>query len=360
LLRECEKYWLWQEAVFLHSHYEEYDNAIKTMIEHSPTAFNHEIFMNLIQKVSQHELYVRAVEFYIEEEPLKLNDLLKALATNIELGKLVSLLKKRGYLALIVPFLRSVQNVNSQDCNEALNEIYLESDDYESLRQSVTTFENIDQLSLAQATEKHELLEFRRISAYLYRKNQKYSQSIALSKQDEMFRDAIETAYESKSPELIEDLLKFFVTKKDREFFTACLYTCYELLRPDLVLELAWRFGLLDFAMPYFVQVMKDLTQRVESVQKKNDEREKKEEKQQQLNQPLDIASDLGFLIPQIGGMGMLMPPPGSMPGFQGYTGMPGMNPFGGNNGPMGGMGGMGGGFNQMGGMGGGFNPMGM
>ena len=97
-------------------------------------------------------------------------------------------MRRRGYLSLIIPFLRSVQNTNTQDVNDALNEVYLDSDDFEALRQSVTQYENIDQLSLAKATEKHELLEFRRISAYLYRKNQKYEQSINLSKQDEQFR----------------------------------------------------------------------------------------------------------------------------------------------------------------------------
>jgi len=329
------------------------DNAIKTMIEHSPTAFNHETFVNLIQKVQQHDLFIKAVEFYIEEEPLKLNDLLKVLAQKLELNKLVALIRRKGYLALVVPFLKSVQSVNSSDVNEALNEIYLESEDYEALRQSVTTYENLDPVLLAQATEKHELLEFRRISAYLYRKNQKFSQSIALSKQDEIFRDAIETAYESKSPELIEDLLKFFVQRKDREFFTCCLYTCYELIKPDLVLELSWRFGLMEYSMPYFIQVLSELTRKVEVVEKKAVARDKKEEDREKNALPtvgIDPGMDLGFMMPNpMGGMGMLMPPPGSMPGMQfpgQYGGGMPMNPFGSNGMGMGGM-------NQMGG----FNP---
>ena len=146
--------------------------------------------------------------------------------------------------------------------------------------------------------------------------------------------------------------------RKDREFFTACLYTCYEYIKPDLVLELSWRFGLLEFSMPYFIQIMKDLTNKVETVQKKHDEREKKEEKaaQQQISTPLDFANDLGIMMPQMGGMAMLMPPPGSMPPFQDYGGngmvmggMPGMNPFG-NNGPN--MGGFGNNGPNMGGFG--------
>lgn len=67
LLRVCERYLLWPEAVYLYSHYDEYDNAINTIIEHSPSAFNHENFINLIQKVSNSDLYYRAIMFYMEE-----------------------------------------------------------------------------------------------------------------------------------------------------------------------------------------------------------------------------------------------------------------------------------------------------
>jgi clathrin heavy chain len=45
----------------------------------------------------------------------------------------------------------------------------------------------------------------------LFRKNGKYEQSIALSKKDEMYKDAIETARESDNVKIVEDLLKFFV-----------------------------------------------------------------------------------------------------------------------------------------------------
>ena len=45
-------------------------------------------------------------------------------------------MKKTGYLALIVPWLKSVQNLNNQAVNEALNE------DHEDLRQSVGQYEN--------------------------------------------------------------------------------------------------------------------------------------------------------------------------------------------------------------------------
>ena len=97
-------------------------------------------------------------------------------------------MKKTAYLSLIAPFLKSVQSSNNQAVNEALNQIHLQNEDYEELRRSVTQYENFDMLSLAKETEGHEIMEFRRIAAYLYRKIGKYAESIVLSKQDEMYR----------------------------------------------------------------------------------------------------------------------------------------------------------------------------
>jgi clathrin heavy chain len=76
----------------------------------------------------------------------------------------------------------------------------------------------------------------------------------------------------------VQDLLEYFVTSSEKEFFTVCLYTCYDLLRPDIVMEYAWRAGLMEFAMPFFIQVTWELTHRVETVQKKHEDREKKDE----------------------------------------------------------------------------------
>ena len=48
-----------------------------------------------------------------------------------------------------------------------------------------------------------------------------------------------------------------------QECFSACLYTCYDLMRPDVALELAWRHKIFDFVMPYIIQMMKEYVDRV-------------------------------------------------------------------------------------------------
>jgi len=40
-------------------------------------------------------------------------------------------------------------------------------------------------------------------------------------------------------------------------------------------MELSWRFGLMDYAMPYFINILKELTAKIETVQKKHEQKEK-------------------------------------------------------------------------------------
>ena len=43
-------------------------------------------------------------------------------------------------------------------------------------------------IALAQQVEKHELLEFRRIAAYLFRMNNRWAQAVELCKKDKLFK----------------------------------------------------------------------------------------------------------------------------------------------------------------------------
>ena len=85
--------------------------------------------------------------------------------------------------------------LNIPHVNEALNELYVEEEDWESLQQSIDTFDQFDNMAL-HARAKHELIKFRQIGAYLYKKNKRFAQSVELSKQDKLWQTAMETTGE--------------------------------------------------------------------------------------------------------------------------------------------------------------------
>ena len=249
LLRSCEASRHWEEAAYLYIANDEFDQAVRTMMKHPSSAWDNDKFLDSLQSVRNQELHYQAISFYIEVHPGGLVKLLKLLTPSLDHSRVVHQMRKADQLPLALAYLRNVQCENVSAVNEAINELLVEEEDFDGLRISIDDHDNFDQVEFAQGIEKHELLEFRRIAAYLYRKNRRFAQSVALSKRDKMYKDAIDTAAESEDCSVVDDLLKYFVFDvDDKECFTATLYTCYELVKADVVMELAWRNGLTDYA----------------------------------------------------------------------------------------------------------------
>lgn len=62
----------------------------------------------------------------------------------------------------------------------------------------------------------------------------------------------------SRSTELAGELLTYFVNNGLNDCFAASLYQLYGLLRADTVMEMAWKRGVMDLAMPFFIQTLYD------------------------------------------------------------------------------------------------------
>jgi clathrin heavy chain len=80
------------------------------MMEHSPTAFQHNDFIGYIIKVTDYNLYYRAVQFYLDEQPMQLNELLNAITNtghskNIDMSKCIGVVKNNDCLSLIKEYL---------------------------------------------------------------------------------------------------------------------------------------------------------------------------------------------------------------------------------------------------------------
>lgn len=236
---------------------------------------------------------------------MQVNSLLNTIAAKVDHARVVQQVRKTGHLALILPYLKQVQQHNVQTVNDAINELYVEAEQYEDLRTSIEDFDNFDQIALAQRLEKHELCEMRRIATLVYTKNKRYKQAIELSKGDKMWKDSMETARDSGNAELVEQLLRFFVDESMPEAFCACLYTCYDYVRPDVALELAWRKNNLDFAMPYLIQVLKEYTGRIDGLDKKTQKKEEEAEKSKSAANDYNPGLDYNPMMNPMMGTGM-------------------------------------------------------
>jgi clathrin heavy chain len=142
-----------------------------------------------------------------------------------------------------------------------------------------------------------------------------------------------------QDPELVEQLLRFFVEVEAKECFAACLFTCFELVRPDVVLELAWRHNILDYAMPYLIQVSKNYVAKVDNLVAEAEKQKEAKKKDQENEVASGGMGDMGMagapLMLTMGGGGQMDPySMGAMGGGMnmGMGGMGGPNTMGGGN----------------------------
>jgi len=322
-------------------HDRQHDNALKVMMERA-NAFDNDLFLESVTKVRNAELMYKAVSYYLEYHPDQFTRLMEVTEENIDHSRVVSQLRRTGPHALQLgqPYLKNVQKLNLSPVNEALNELYVEDEDYEALRKSIDSFNNFNMIALASKLATHELLEFRRISAYVYRCNKKWSQSIDLSKNDRMWKDCIDTANESGDAEIIEDLLRFFCDSSEKECFCAALYTCFGHISPDVVIELGWLNGYHHFVMPFIIQTFRRTHKRLETLEKRTAPPPEEKAADEVAATYGNLAGFGGGVLmlenggPSMGGMGGMPVPQGGidMSGFAQTQGMPqpGMMPPGG------------------------------
>lgn len=96
------------------------------------------------------------------------------------------------------------------------------------------------------------------------------------------------------------------------------LYACYDLIRPDVILEMSWRHGLNDFTMPYMINMLSQQVKTIELLKKDNEERKAKEQSQKKDDDNTPILGGSRLMLTQ---------GPGGSPAPSPYMGMNGIAP---------------------------------
>eukprot|EP01059_Diplonema_ambulator_P010280 TRINITY_DN2028_c4_g1_i1.p1 TRINITY_DN2028_c4_g1~~TRINITY_DN2028_c4_g1_i1.p1 ORF type:complete len:1651 (+),score=569.89 TRINITY_DN2028_c4_g1_i1:144-4955(+) len=259
MLRSCEAHHLWTEVRYLHVYNEDWDSALSVMLDHPSPAWEHNVFKETCCKATVIDHIYSGVSFYLASHPDLLGDFLYAVSNRVNPERVVLTVHRLGSVALVKDWLVSVQKVNNKIVNEAVNQLLIEEEDYESLRESLQNFTNFDRHGLCSVLASHSLMEMRRVASWLHAQSGKHQQAIDTALADRLYQDATEYAAESKDPTVVNSLLTSFMEKGLHECFAAALYTCYEIAEPDVAVELAWRHKNADIVMPYFIQVLKEL-----------------------------------------------------------------------------------------------------
>ena len=268
LLRVLEAGALWRELALAHYLNEEYDLSIGVQMKHSVEAWEPLQFQETLVRVTNLEIYYKALRFYLEEHPLLLPDLLTAMiggrGAGLDLGRIVAMFQKTGHIALIRRTLFSFASgagAGNPQVNNALIDLMLEEEALEDLRLFISTTDSFDQQGLASRLEKHDLLPMRLLAMQLWRRNKKFKQALQLARQEREWSSALAIAAESQHGPTCEALMRDFGEQGLKEWFVAGACVLYEWVRGDVVVEIAWRRGQgwMFLVVPFVCQVMRDV-----------------------------------------------------------------------------------------------------
>lgn len=260
----CTEAHLWPALVFLHLHHDDHDRALGVMMAHPVETWDHDRMAKALAKCSNGETLYRAIDFYHAEHPLLLAELLMLVGPRLDPSRVVDTFRKLDQLALVKPYLVAIQGSHITAVNTALNELLLAEEDAAGLAASFERSDRFDSAGMAAKLAAHERVDIRRLAARLHTMNGQWREAVACLLNDALYTEAIRTASASRDPAIAEELLTTVAEElKDGTLFVGCLYSCFDLLRPDLVLELAWSNKWMDLAMPYMCQTLKASHERI-------------------------------------------------------------------------------------------------
>jgi len=274
---------LWAELVYLFVYSQDYDSACREIIAHPPVSFDHKQLLQIVGDVSSKELLLQVADFYFKYAPSHLNEFLRVSHlgyfhddameetvkdfNSVDPIGVVRLARDYDCLPLIQNYLELLVKDNIAELNNALVEIYVSAYDADSLRKLVYDTLNFDHSNLLEIlTDEDQVDEMKKVAVILYGRLKRYEEGIRYAIKHEFFEEAAECAAASGELEHCEGLLKLICAKdfpnpKIRaEVFAITLLRCGDILRPDIVMEYAWVYDLVDFMMPYMVTVVKRYT----------------------------------------------------------------------------------------------------
>ncbi len=101
------------------------------------------------------------------------------------------------------------------------------------------------------------------------------------------------------------------------------LYACYDLIRPDVIVEMSWRNGLHDFTMPYMINLLCQQTKELAALSADNEARKAKEKEKETAEDTTPILGGSRLMITAGPGVGGGQTSPAPFAGPNGFVPQP-------------------------------------
>ncbi|CAL6082010.1 Clathrin_heavy chain [Hexamita inflata] len=291
-IQECRKNLLWNEVVYMYVLSNENDQAVSEMMKH-PGSFDHKQLLQICGYVSQPDLLVQLTDFYIKFYPQNLVEFLKVSKNGYFQTEEIIDTKRKDFLSVDpLAVLRLVKEYAIErlarqyfelliedgliEINNELVNIYIQQRDEKALVELIKKTTQFDTYAtLDRLVDEKQTQALRRTAVPVYAALKRFDEGIEYAVKNRFYDEASACAAASEDGVKCEQLLKLICSKEfpdqqiRKEIFAVAVARCGDMARPDVILELAWRLNMMDFAMPYMIGQLRSMGERIKKLEER-------------------------------------------------------------------------------------------
>eukprot|EP00477_Mikrocytos_mackini_P000219 GAHX01000232.1.p1 GENE.GAHX01000232.1~~GAHX01000232.1.p1 ORF type:complete len:1782 (-),score=358.81 GAHX01000232.1:21-5333(-) len=209
LLKVLNKYGCYNEVIVLLMCYKQYDNVLKTMVEHGPICFDLKDFEKAALNSVSSEVLFTSIQFLLEYYPQHFEEVLLTLGNKIDFRKVVKLAQDKNCLFFITAYLEKLSVTGkNRFVAEMLCNLYIEEEMKSELLRFIQSNELINHRALGKRLENHERVDFRKIGSRMTYKSGDVQKAISTAEKDNDYMTMSELVGLSKNKVKIMEFLE--------------------------------------------------------------------------------------------------------------------------------------------------------
>lgn len=258
-LQILAKYRRWKESFKLLLLRSNLDDALELVIKHPSIEFDHHKLTAVISKIKNQNILERLLQFYYECDPRMIIDLQEDFTERVEMGTLIKFFKEKDVLFILDKSMRrcQAQNPGNLVVSTGLNDHLIQINDYYGLIDSIKKCPSIDAVTISENLKSSEQRHFRVLAAKLMANSGEFARALSILIEEDALIETLMILSQSSNVQYAEAILGRYSRIRNAVMFMAVSYVLYDLLRPDIIYELAQRSQFQELSMPLFCQILR-------------------------------------------------------------------------------------------------------
>ncbi|KNH08069.1 clathrin heavy chain protein [Perkinsela sp. CCAP 1560/4] len=263
----CADVCMWELSCLLYQLEEDWDGAAQLMLQEPAFTWEHEMLMNILNKVSADEIIDQAIDFYFTYQPSLVNELLSSIRTHVDMERIQRNLQRNPDAFIVKPFLDAMAVKDHAKVSHLHIDLCINEKDIEKLTAIVESDGNFNVEEVGTRLKESPHRALRLLGGALMARRGQFERSVEIYMAEKLYIDVLAIAARCRNDAVIANCMDWFVQEDRRDCFAALVFASVSSFPPEIVFEKAFLYDESQLLMPHFVQTFADVRKNMAKIQ---------------------------------------------------------------------------------------------